>query len=163
MVTAHNAAARRETQTRPPAIATSCKRQTSSWYNNMKIGICTDGYPGFTAVGGIATYTRELAHGLCSLGHDVHVLTAALPAATVRDGPVWVHSTRADYFPVVERLVPGSGACYYIGTAITNHGQRPWYEEGPRGGRLREVAPVGDVDVTETQALPHVRQRLLRR
>ena len=87
-------------------------------YNNMKIGICTDGYPGLTAVGGIATYTRELAHGLCSLGHDVHVLTAGLPGAIVRDGPVWVHSTRADYFPIFDRILPGSGACYHIGTSM---------------------------------------------
>ena len=35
--------------------------------------------------------------------------------------------------------------------------------KAPRGGRLREVAPVGGVDVIETQALPHARQRLLRR
>jgi glycogen(starch) synthase len=84
----------------------------------MQIGICTDGYSGAVANGGIATYTRELAHGLCSLGHHVHVLTAGHPDSAVRDGPVWVHSTRADYFPVVERLLPGSGTCYHIGTSM---------------------------------------------
>jgi glycogen(starch) synthase len=85
---------------------------------SMKIGICSDGYPGLTAAGGIATYTRELAHGLCALGHEVHVLTAGLPSATVQDGPVRVHWTRADYFPIVERLLPGSGMCYYIGQTM---------------------------------------------
>ena len=84
----------------------------------MNIGLYTPDYPRLSNVGGIATYTRELAHGLCSLGHEVHVLTAGLPADTVRDGPVWLHSTRADYFPVVERLLPGSGTCYYIGASM---------------------------------------------
>ena len=30
---------------------------------------------------------------------------------------------------------------------IINHGQRPWYWKAPRGGRLREVAPVGGVEL----------------
>jgi hypothetical protein len=37
------------------------------------------------------------------------------------------------------------------GCEANNHGQRPRYEEGPRGGHLREVAPVGGVVVKQTR------------
>ncbi len=84
----------------------------------MRIGIYTVEYPAFGGAGGVATYTRELAHGLYSLGHEVHVLTPGSPGAPVRDGPVWVHRARNDYFPVVEHILPGSGSCYYIGAAM---------------------------------------------
>jgi glycosyltransferase involved in cell wall biosynthesis len=84
----------------------------------MRIGIYSDGYPGLTSAGGIATYTRELAHGLCALGHEVHVLTSGLPEDPAHDGPVWLHTVRNDYFPVVERILPGSGPCYHIGAAM---------------------------------------------
>ena len=40
-------------------------------------------------------------------------------------------------------------------TLIINHGQRPWYWEGPpEGGRLREVAPVGGVELERSRFLP---------
>ncbi len=84
----------------------------------MKIGLHSTGYPGLTPAGGVATYTRELAHGLCELGHEVHVLISGEPVEPARDGPVWVHKTRSDYFPIVERILPGSGACYYIGATM---------------------------------------------
>ncbi len=84
----------------------------------MRIGIYSDGYPGLASAGGIATYSRELAHGLCALGHEVHVLAVGLAEPEARDGPVWVHRTRADYFRGMDRVLPGSGACYHIGTSM---------------------------------------------
>lgn len=83
----------------------------------MNIGLYAPEYPPF-ATGGVATYSHQLAHGLSALGHEVHVLTKVLPSAIVRDGPVWVHSTRADHFPIVERIVPGSGASYHVSAAM---------------------------------------------
>jgi hypothetical protein len=51
-----------------------------------------------------------------------------------------VGKTAPDHSPPLER--------------ITNHSQRPWYEEGPpRGGRLREVALVGGVEISPTTAV----------
>ena len=37
---------------------------------------------------------------------------------------------------------------------IINHGQRPWYWEGPPRDRLREVAPIGGVELERSRFLP---------
>jgi hypothetical protein len=38
---------------------------------------------------------------------------------------------------------------------IINHGQRPWYEEGPPPrGQIREVTPVGGAAVSQIQVIP---------
>ncbi len=84
----------------------------------MKIGFFSSSYPGVTGEGGIGTYTRNLAHALAALGHAVHVLTPGDARSTVEDGPVSVHLCRDDYFPVADRLVPGAGASYRVGTAM---------------------------------------------
>ncbi len=58
----------------------------------MRIGLISWEYPPDTALGGIATYTSELAHGLSALGHQVVVLARALQREElVQDGPVLVY------------------------------------------------------------------------
>jgi glycosyltransferase involved in cell wall biosynthesis len=90
----------------------------------MKIGLYTPQYPGVTGEGGIATYTRNLAQALSALGHTVHVLTAAgesrggQHAEPCNDRGVMVHQVRADHVPLLERVLPGSGANYRIGAAM---------------------------------------------
>ncbi|HSB70232.1 MAG TPA: glycosyltransferase family 4 protein [Candidatus Methylomirabilis sp.] len=59
----------------------------------MRICLVSQEYPPETGWGGIGTYTYELAHGLASAGHDVHVLSLSLDRAdhTSSDGKVTVH------------------------------------------------------------------------
>jgi glycosyltransferase involved in cell wall biosynthesis len=83
----------------------------------MRIGFYTPNYPGLTVEGGIGSYTKTLAHGLTDLGHEVHVLTPG-PGTTASDGPVHVHFVRTAHFPVVDRLLPGAGACWRIARAL---------------------------------------------
>ena len=84
----------------------------------MKIGFFSSGYPGVTGEGGIGTYTRNLAHALAALGHGVHVLIPGEDRPTVEDGPVSIHLCRNDYLPVADRIIPGAGASYRVGTAM---------------------------------------------
>ncbi|MBX6311515.1 MAG: glycosyltransferase family 4 protein [Isosphaeraceae bacterium] len=84
----------------------------------MNLGFFTPSYPTISGEGGIGTYTRHLALALAALGHEVHVLTPGSAARIVRDGPVMVHLTRSDYIPILERMIPGSGACCRIGIAM---------------------------------------------
>lgn len=61
----------------------------------MRIGLISWEYPPDTALGGIATYVHELAHGLSALGHQVVVLARALERDEVQtDGPVLVYRIR---------------------------------------------------------------------
>ena len=83
----------------------------------MRIGFFTPNYPDFTAEGGIGSYTRALGRGLAERGHEVHVLTPGQrPPAS--DGLVRVHFTRLDHLPVVDRLIPGIGACWQVAQAM---------------------------------------------
>jgi hypothetical protein len=84
----------------------------------MKIGIYTPQYPIVTSEGGVGTYTRSIGRALSNLGHEVHVLTPGNPQRVCLDGPVSIHVAPADYFPIVERLIPGSGSCYRISRAM---------------------------------------------
>lgn len=84
----------------------------------MKIGLFTPNYPGLTQEGGIGTYTRHLAHALTAQGHGVCVLTPGPADGRVLDGAVTVHSVRSDHLPIVERVLPGAGACYRVGVAM---------------------------------------------
>ncbi len=84
----------------------------------MNIGLFTPNYPGLTREGGIGTYTRHLAHALTAQGHEVCVLTPGPADRTTQDGPVSVRLVRPHYLPVVERVVPGSGACCHIAAAM---------------------------------------------
>jgi glycosyltransferase involved in cell wall biosynthesis len=85
----------------------------------MKIGILTTSYPGVTeSNGGIGTYTYHLAQGLSALGHTVHVLTFSNVPGQTRDKDVILHLIRAKYFPLFDRILPGSGMCYRINRAL---------------------------------------------
>jgi glycosyltransferase involved in cell wall biosynthesis len=80
----------------------------------MKIGLFTPNYPGVTGDGGIGTYTRNLAHALCKLGHELHVVTPGPCRQHVADGPVTFHLIRGGHIRILDRLLPGSGNCYRI-------------------------------------------------
>ena len=84
----------------------------------MKIGIYSPLYPGAGAPCGVGTYTRNLANGLYDLGHELHVLTIGSQSRVCRDNRVTIHAQTANYFPVIERFLPGSGSCYRIGRAM---------------------------------------------
>ncbi len=84
----------------------------------MRIGIYSPGFRGVTGETGVGTYTAHLGYGLSEMGHDVHVLTCGSPARIFRDGPLSVNVTSSNYFPVVERFLPGSGSCYHISKAM---------------------------------------------
>jgi glycogen(starch) synthase len=84
----------------------------------MNVAFYSPTYPEVSGDGGIGTYTRHLARCLCELGHKVHVLTSGDSDAEVSDGSVLIHLVRDGYFPIVDRLVPGLGACYRICTAM---------------------------------------------
>jgi glycosyltransferase involved in cell wall biosynthesis len=74
------------------------------------VGIFSDGYPGLTGSGGIATYTRALTLGLMELGHEVQLLISVSkgePDRVELDG-VRAHLLPIDYLPVVERFLPGA-------------------------------------------------------
>jgi glycosyltransferase involved in cell wall biosynthesis len=67
----------------------------------MRICLISREYPPDTGYGGIATFTRHLAHGLHELGNEVVVISLAEgPAKTVDDGGVTVHR-------VVPYVIPG--------------------------------------------------------
>jgi glycogen(starch) synthase len=83
----------------------------------MRVAIYTPNYPGLTGEGGIGTYTRFLGHGLSDLGHEVHVLTPG-DRPSVPDGPVRVHFTRTNHLPLVDRVLPGAGACLRTARAL---------------------------------------------
>ena len=83
----------------------------------MRIGFYSPNYPGLNSEGGIGSYTKALAHGLNALGHEVHVLTQGTGPA-VDDGPVHIHPTRTSHFRLVDRMVPGAGACWRIARAM---------------------------------------------
>ena len=80
----------------------------------MRIGLLSPNYPGVTGPGGIGTYTRNLAHALCRLGHEVHVVTPGMSPGHVTEGPLSVHLIHTGYFRLIDRLLPGSGACYRV-------------------------------------------------
>ena len=77
----------------------------------------TPTYPSVSGEGGIGKYTREAAATMSSSGHEVHVLT---PGAGPRsaDGGVSVHQCSADWSPLLDRIYPGTGACWRVGRAM---------------------------------------------
>jgi len=80
----------------------------------MRIGLFTPTYPGVTGEGGIGTYTRNLAHALCELGHELHVVTSSACPRQVADGPVTVHVIRGGHVRILDRLLPESGTSYRV-------------------------------------------------
>jgi glycosyltransferase involved in cell wall biosynthesis len=87
----------------------------------LNIGIFTPHYPSQTEVGGIGTYTRNLARGLVELGHRVHVLTIESAkygrAEANPDDGVKLHVMRTGYLPFVERWLPNARAAWQISAA----------------------------------------------
>jgi glycogen(starch) synthase len=125
---------------------------------SLRIGIYTPSYPGVTGEGGIGTYTRNLAHGLIGLGHEVHVLTPGEgPAAT--DGRITIHFTSTRYVRGLDRLLPGVGACWRVARAMRTivHEQRLDVVEFPNwqgyGALLRPLMAIPIVVRLHTSAL----------
>lgn len=98
-------------------MSTGSREEINSKAAEIRLGIYTSTYPGISGEGGIGSYVRELAAELTVKGHEVHVLTLG-SRPTVLDGEVHVHSVEGDYFPLIDRIYPGAGACYYIGRAM---------------------------------------------
>jgi glycosyltransferase involved in cell wall biosynthesis len=84
----------------------------------LRVGIFTPSYPGITGEGGIGTYTCHLAHGLTSRGHTVHVVTPGPANTDTSDGLVAVHTVECKHLPVLDRFLPGAGACYRVSRAM---------------------------------------------
>ena len=77
----------------------------------------TPTYPSVSGEGGIGTYVREAATAMSSSGHEVHVLTpGGGPRST--DGAVSIHQCSADWLPLLDRIHPGTGACWRVGRAM---------------------------------------------
>ncbi len=51
----------------------------------LRVCLVSAEYPPETAAGGVGTYTRDLAHGLVALGHEVTVISAPAPGAGESD------------------------------------------------------------------------------
>jgi glycosyltransferase involved in cell wall biosynthesis len=86
----------------------------------MKVGFYTPNYPfpEATTGDGIGTYTRHQAHALSALGHEVHVITPGRTEGIRQDQAVPVHVVRCDHFPLVDRFIPGAGACCRVGSRM---------------------------------------------
>ncbi|MCK5179784.1 MAG: glycosyltransferase family 4 protein [Candidatus Omnitrophica bacterium] len=68
----------------------------------MKIVLISKSYPLETGIGGIPSYTYNLAHGLSLLGHEVHVVTQALDEEKVYcDATIFAMPSYGDPFPNV--------------------------------------------------------------
>lgn len=96
----------------------------------MRIGFYSPNYPGINGPGGIGTYTRELAHALVSRGHSVHVLIPGI-SDSIDDVGVLVHSTSIQHIPLIDRCLPGAGACWRV------------------GGKMKELAKRYALDIVE--------------
>lgn len=83
----------------------------------MNVALFTPNYPNVSGDGGIGTYTHNLVGGLRSLGHHPIVLTPGSETLALGRGDnVQLTSTR--YLPVVERVFPGSGACWRVARSM---------------------------------------------
>jgi len=127
----------------------------------VRIGLFTPNYPGITGEGGIGTYTRQMAHALAARGHAVHVLAPGPEAREVPDGPVTVHLVRAHHLPVLDRFVPGAGACVRVWRAarrlVKRHGVEVfefpnWEGFGVLFNRFRRVPVVVRLHTSSREA-----------
>jgi len=75
----------------------------------LKICLVSEEYPPETGWGGIATYNYNIAHGLISLGHEVHVVSRSLTDNNVDyvDGEVKIHRIVPEKlpYPILRRLL----------------------------------------------------------
>jgi glycogen(starch) synthase len=81
----------------------------------LKVGLFSPHYPTIAGEGGIGTYTRTLAEALAGLGQSAHVLTLGTASMQGFAGEIPVDVIPRQYFPVVDRLLPGATACWRIG------------------------------------------------
>src|SRR5437899_586266 len=72
--------------------------------HRLRVGLLSRAYPPHAAGNGIATYTRELAHGLEALGHEVHVFTASRRRLRSEGPRLFVHGIVPDVLPVAPGL-----------------------------------------------------------
>jgi len=70
----------------------------------LRVGLIARHYPPHPVGGGIGVYTRELAHGLHALGHEVHVFTESADAVRHEGLRLFVHGIRPEPFPVAARM-----------------------------------------------------------
>src|SRR5689334_3951267 len=96
----------------------------------MNVLLYSTNYPTLNGPGGIGTYTRHLAHALAGLGHDVRVVTSATDPMVgserrpIQEGKVTLYPFHADGIPLVDRFVPGAGACIRLGSAMKSMARR---------------------------------------
>ena len=83
----------------------------------MNLAFYTPNYPCITQDGGIGSYTRSLGQSLTQLGHTVHVITPGQGAKSM-DGPVHVHQVHLRHVPIMDRVMPGFGNCWFLSRAM---------------------------------------------
>jgi len=68
----------------------------------MKICYISNEYPPETGYGGIGTYTKNIAEGIASLGHEVHVICRSLSNEKIiqKLGKITVHRTLQGNYPL---------------------------------------------------------------
>ncbi|MFA7336430.1 MAG: glycosyltransferase family 4 protein [Candidatus Obscuribacterales bacterium] len=112
----------------------------------MRICLISREYPPDTGFGGIATFTKHLAHGLRNLGHEVVVVALAKDRATVaEDHGIMVH--RVEPYPFVSKLaalsmcIPYSKYVLFCCTALWD-----------KFAQLHAIEPFDVVDTPELLA-----------
>ncbi|WP_165066849.1 glycosyltransferase family 4 protein [Paludisphaera rhizosphaerae] len=92
----------------------------------MNILIYSTNYPTLNGPGGIGTYTKHLAHALADLGQRVQVVTHVdgSPRSHLSDGAVQVEAVPAGYLPILDRVVPGAGACMRLRSSMRSRARR---------------------------------------
>jgi glycosyltransferase involved in cell wall biosynthesis len=92
----------------------------------MRILLYSTTYPTINGPGGIGTYTRHLARGMADCGHEVRVLTPTNgpPGRCPDDGRVRLEAVRAGRLAILDRIVPGLGACLRVGASVRRRAGR---------------------------------------
>jgi len=105
----------------------------------MNICFTSQEYPPETHVGGIGTYTYNMAGALTEMGHAVHVITSTLKADhSYKDNGVWVHRIHSRPFMPIElsqlkysyfvaRKISGINCTFDIVQSSEYAGEALWY------------------------------------
>lgn len=126
----------------------------------MRICLISREYPPDTGFGGIATFTKHLAHGLKNLGHEVVVVALAKDKAKVADDEgITVH--RVEAYPFTSKLA-AAGLCIPYSKYVLFSCTALW----DKFAQLHAATPFDIVDTPEllaegiipavTQVLPQV-------